>query len=361
MNTTVAQQHAPRKTTPSNVIELRAGRTESSWTQIHDWVMLAEIDAHAKALYTVYRMHINHRRGDDMVWPGTVSLARLIGVCRYDRVAKYNKQLVEIGAIDIIKQGMPARNVYVVHSTPPSGYEGPRDIAEWYATHGDELDSKRKATSAKNGRNRTGGKPKEDPVATKNGQQEKSDKTQHITLPCCPDSVATCCHPEVVGTKKKTNQEETSSSSSAVTSPGAEPSLAAAAGDDLVHGTEEQPSHIVVAESEQTHRGGRSSFEKAVDLFVAAGCPEGKAPDAVRAVERERRCKNVFGVVQRIVADGEAHLWVDRVPSVPQGFVYRNPTGPNAYADFMDDWEPEPLPSPPGGPLVDENPLGVPA
>ena len=115
--------------------ELVYGRRATQGTWSPDWVELAPgIDSHAARIYRILRMRLNKARkarGDYRVWPGTASLAHSCGLERSGSVSPYLAQLEELGAIDIHRRGMPRRNVYVVHDTPPPGYQGPLTIQDW--------------------------------------------------------------------------------------------------------------------------------------------------------------------------------------------------------------------------------------
>jgi hypothetical protein len=134
---------------------LEAGRQAPPWTQVHNWVMLSDIHPIAKALYVVLRMYVNRERGDHAAWPGTVTLAKMLGLSRADKVAPYLKILANLGAIDIKRRGMPCRNYYIIHETPPSGYVGPESIQEWCDMHGEALANEREALAKKTAASRT--------------------------------------------------------------------------------------------------------------------------------------------------------------------------------------------------------------
>ena len=136
--------------TPVGVADaIEPGRTELPWSQVHDWVMLSNVSPHAKALYGVYKMHINRSRGDNTVWPGMIALAAMLGLAKPDRITKLNRELVQLGAIEIHRKGMPRRNVYVIHSTPPVGYQGATTLKEWYRRNEKMLSERRDAALSK--------------------------------------------------------------------------------------------------------------------------------------------------------------------------------------------------------------------
>lgn len=118
-----------RKPPPQD--EIREGRSAPSYTDIQDWVGLANISPQAHSLYVKLRMHVNATRGDNRAWPGKERLAMMMGVARGDYIDKWLDEITAIGAVEVVKEGMPRRNVYIVHALPPPGYEGPTTLKEW--------------------------------------------------------------------------------------------------------------------------------------------------------------------------------------------------------------------------------------
>lgn len=129
--------------------EVVAGREPPPWTQAPDWVSYADIEGLARFLHTVLKSHLNQKRGDKVAKPGTRSLAKILGLSRRDKVSPLLKQLVGIQAIEIKKVGMPARNIYVVHTMPPEGYEGPLTGAEWYRRNREQMKAEAAADKVK--------------------------------------------------------------------------------------------------------------------------------------------------------------------------------------------------------------------
>lgn len=122
-------------------VEIVAGRGELPWTQVHDWVILSGVGPAAVGAYAVLKMHLNRLTGQ--LNPGTVRLAKLLGLSRADRVAALIRPLVEIGAVEVVAYGMPRRNRYIVHSMPPEDYEGPLTLGQWAKRHGQEITEER--------------------------------------------------------------------------------------------------------------------------------------------------------------------------------------------------------------------------
>jgi hypothetical protein len=135
-------------------MEIEHGRAELPWSRAHDWVTLSGVSAPAKALYLIYQMHLNRLRDDNLAWPGLTALAEMLGLSRADKITPLNRELEALGAIDIMRKGMPRRNVYVVHSTPPEGYRGPLTLKDWYGRNAPKLADKRAALAGKTERQR---------------------------------------------------------------------------------------------------------------------------------------------------------------------------------------------------------------
>ncbi|MFD7001677.1 hypothetical protein ACFWA5_36870 [Streptomyces mirabilis] len=117
-----------------HTLEVSLGR-RAPFTQVGDWVLLSGADSDARTLYWALSAHLNTSRDDNEVWPGLLTLARILGLKKPENVAKYMLQLEVIGAIEVIRSttGLVRRNRYIVHQTPPVDYRGPRSIGDWYA------------------------------------------------------------------------------------------------------------------------------------------------------------------------------------------------------------------------------------
>lgn len=119
-------------------IRIRGGR-KFPYTTVGDWVLMSGVSSRAVHVYTLLRMHVNTERGDEKVWPSQATLAAMVGVKKYDVVAAAIKELVSIGAVEVLptKKGANGRrNEYVVHEAPPEGYAGPVGQADWYRARG---------------------------------------------------------------------------------------------------------------------------------------------------------------------------------------------------------------------------------
>lgn len=125
---------------PDSVL-LTPGRPEpvQPYTKLGDWVLLAGTSAQACRLYWIYRMHVNHVRalgGDTKVWAKRRDLAQMLGLARADAVDPYNRELDDLGAIDILPRyadnGARRSNECVIHMAPPDGYEGLQSLTDAY-------------------------------------------------------------------------------------------------------------------------------------------------------------------------------------------------------------------------------------
>ncbi|MGW5609480.1 hypothetical protein ACWEWI_25960 [Streptomyces sp. NPDC003753] len=127
--------HVPDDPTAlDHTLEVSLGR-RAPFTQVGDWVLLSGADSDARTLYWALSAHLNASRDDNEVWPGLLTLARILGLKKPENVSKYMLQLEVIGAIEVIRSttGLVRRNRYIVHQTPPADYCGPRSMADWYA------------------------------------------------------------------------------------------------------------------------------------------------------------------------------------------------------------------------------------
>ncbi|MCX4881435.1 hypothetical protein [Streptomyces sp. NBC_00847] len=127
--------HVPDDPTAlDHALEVSLGR-RAPFAQVGDWVLLSGADSDARTLYWALSAHLNTSRDDNEVWPGLLTLARILGLKKPENVSKYMLQLEVIGAVEVIRSttGLVRRNRYIVHQTPPVGYCGPRSMADWYA------------------------------------------------------------------------------------------------------------------------------------------------------------------------------------------------------------------------------------
>ena len=125
----------PDTITDDDVIGLVSGRKALPFVMLPVWVALSPVSANALATYTILLAHVNTSRGDGRCWPTRSTIARLAGGARQPRWSDAPlRELSELGAVDMTTthQGMRKRNVYVVHETPPPGYDGPLRIDDVY-------------------------------------------------------------------------------------------------------------------------------------------------------------------------------------------------------------------------------------
>ena len=116
-------------------LEVGLGR-RAPFSQLGDWVLFSGASSDARTLYWGLSAHLNTSVRDDMeVWPGLLSLARILGLKKPENVSKYMLELEVIGAIEVVRTmiGLVRRNRYIVHQTPPASHTGVQSTSEWYA------------------------------------------------------------------------------------------------------------------------------------------------------------------------------------------------------------------------------------
>jgi hypothetical protein len=110
--------------------------SRAPFTQVPDWIVLADISNNAKVLYWHVAMHMNFQRGDRAAWPSRATLARRMGYSRADKVDPLIRELVAIGAMAKVRHqrtdGGNANNRYLVNALPPENYQGHASLTEAY-------------------------------------------------------------------------------------------------------------------------------------------------------------------------------------------------------------------------------------
>jgi len=129
---------------------VEAGRRAAPFTYVHDWVPLSGVDPEAKCLYNILRMYVFDKTGTRTCGPRQDDLALMMNLSRGDKLSKWFKQLVKLGAIEVTAWGLPRRNKYRVHETPPPDYTGPLTIKEWKRVHHDQRVNRREAAQKSN-------------------------------------------------------------------------------------------------------------------------------------------------------------------------------------------------------------------
>ncbi|WP_040793245.1 hypothetical protein [Nocardia paucivorans] len=131
-------------------LHLQAGR-RAPYTQVGDWVLLAPIRPQARLLYWALSAHINSSREDTAVWPTQDVLAEMLGYSDGRKVRPLLAELEAIDAITIRKSrrlvgGLRReRSIYVVHQSPPEGYEGHESLRDFYAARKARIEAARVA------------------------------------------------------------------------------------------------------------------------------------------------------------------------------------------------------------------------
>lgn len=157
-----------------DAVELEEGRGTVDGTWSPDWILLSGCSAQALKLYQLMRLRLNRKRRDSKVWPGTATLAAMMGMKISGSITPYLKELEKIGAITIRRERMPRRNVYVIHTSPKRGYDGPMVMEDWDHDPDNKLEVARIRAAEKEKRNRTRGqseKPQVKPDPAKNRDQ----------------------------------------------------------------------------------------------------------------------------------------------------------------------------------------------
>jgi hypothetical protein len=124
-------------------IDFEAGRGATEGTWCPDWIILSGCTPQALKLYQLMRLRLNRKRRDQKVWPSGATLAVMMGMKRSDGVSPYVKELEKLGAITVKGERMPRRNVYIVHTDPEPGYDGPMVLEEWDSDPAHKLAAKK--------------------------------------------------------------------------------------------------------------------------------------------------------------------------------------------------------------------------
>lgn len=103
----------------------RSGRGPSLDGRDH-WVALSGVSPGAHSLHC--KIVILDQAGIDA---NADTIAALMGFSRGDKIRPYVAELVAIGALEVHRVGMPARNTYRPIVDPPVGYAGPITAEDW--------------------------------------------------------------------------------------------------------------------------------------------------------------------------------------------------------------------------------------
>jgi hypothetical protein len=113
---------------------IRYGKRAPAWTPVPEWLLLSDITAQAKTLYSLLLAHVNREREDGFAWPTFDQLAKMMGFKHRNSINKYLTELVTLQAVDIERRsGFDNRNyVYLVNELPPDDYMGFKSINEFH-------------------------------------------------------------------------------------------------------------------------------------------------------------------------------------------------------------------------------------
>jgi hypothetical protein len=111
-------------------------------TPIPVWILLADLSAQAYKMYGFLAEHINASIRDPrqrIACPKQKAIALALGLSSDRKVARYRRELEEIGAIRVEEfryaGGMRRGYRYFVRYNPPTGYAGLMRLKEFYAAH----------------------------------------------------------------------------------------------------------------------------------------------------------------------------------------------------------------------------------
>lgn len=131
--------------------QLRQGR-RAPYTTLAEWMLLAKVSVGAKAAYWALRAHLHNQDAGATVYPSQPTLAEILD-CSQPSVNRYVKELSDLGAID---KHPPAEAgghcTYVLHDTPPDGYQGHASLAEFYAARNADRPARPKLTAITGGK-----------------------------------------------------------------------------------------------------------------------------------------------------------------------------------------------------------------
>ncbi len=163
---TVTDYNTPPEGIDPDAVAVRAGRRGTPYTDVHDWVTFSKISAEAKALYVIYRAHVNRARGDDLVWTSALVLAKIMGYSRGDKITRFNRELEDLGALQIDRNNVCGRMVFIVNQEPPAGYTGPLTVADWHVRNKADLDQFRETEKQKRDARRAAAKARKEAAPT---------------------------------------------------------------------------------------------------------------------------------------------------------------------------------------------------
>lgn len=126
-----------------------AGRFNEPFSITPAWVTL-NATPQATAIFNFLRLYVFIGE-DKAAMPLKKHLAKLIGVDKEKSVTRYLKELENLGAITIERRrigGVQVRNHYLIHQSPPPGFDKPVTKREWLDLHfpKDDTASERETT-----------------------------------------------------------------------------------------------------------------------------------------------------------------------------------------------------------------------
>lgn len=126
----------PSPSSDNDPFEVVSNEPIQPFVLTYHWLLLFPISAGARDVYQLLVAHINQERGDAKVWPSKASLAAMLRYKKPDSLDKFFEELYDTGLVSVTHsrtdRGMKTRNVYVVRTSCPQGYKGPRSVSQWH-------------------------------------------------------------------------------------------------------------------------------------------------------------------------------------------------------------------------------------
>ncbi|MFE1270616.1 hypothetical protein [Streptomyces sp. NPDC058758] len=199
-------------------LRIATGRRAAPFTMVPEWVTVhPDLDPQAKALYDALAAHVNVSRTDGKVWPTRLALSMMLGWTREQSVDPYLRQLSKAGAITIDEDRRPdgslnrrpdgsVKKIYFIHETPPDDYDGPKNLAEYYAWYRVKVQEMKEAKAAKKAAKKADPAPPARPAAKKTAPAKKA-APQAPAAPAAP-APAPAPKPKPASRKKEKTPEE---------------------------------------------------------------------------------------------------------------------------------------------------------
>lgn len=102
------------------------------------WLLTSNVSDTAFRIYCILRAHINEQTGEE-AYPSKDAIAAMLGMKKTDSLDPHMKQLVAVGAIEIIREqrGARRRNRYRIATDAPRGTYA--SLGDWYKARKEQL------------------------------------------------------------------------------------------------------------------------------------------------------------------------------------------------------------------------------